>query len=278
MSAVLEVTEPDVYLMDEATYHGDPVPDGSLSQSGVKTLLRPGGPARYRHGGSGSPTPAMELGTAAHSLVLGTGAPIAEIKADNWRGKTANDAADAARAEGKVPLLTKDLRTVHEMAAALRQHKLASALLREGRGEAELSGFWQAEGVWRRCRWDWLPDWRALAIDYKTCADASPDGFAKAIDNYGYHIQAEFYSDGYEALIGQRPEFAFIAQEKEPPYLVGVYQVDPEARAIARGQIDKALRLYRRCAETGEWPGYSEEITTLALPTWSKNREGFYAA
>lgn len=277
MSAI-EVTEPDVYLMDEATYHGDPVPEGSLSQSGVKALLRPGGPARYRHGGSSEPTPAMELGTAAHSLVLGTGAPIHEVKADNWRGNAAKDAADTARAVGKIPLLSRDVTTVREMAAALRQHKLASALLREGRGEAELSGFWTEGGIWRRCRWDWLPDWRALAVDYKTCADASPAGFAKAIDNYGYHIQAEFYSDGYQALIGERPQFTFIAQEKEPPYLVGVYQVDAEARQVARGQIERALRIYRRCTQAGEWPGYSEETVTLALPTWSKNREDFYAA
>jgi hypothetical protein len=277
MTAV-EITEPDVYLMNEATYHGDPVPDGSLSQSGVKTLLRPGGPARYRYAGSSTPTPAMELGTAAHRLVLGTGPELHEVKADNWRGNAAKDAADTARALGKIPLLSRDLGTVQDMAAELRKHKLASALLREGRGEAELSGFWTEGGTWRRCRWDWLPDWRALALDYKTCADASPGGFAKAIGNFGYHIQAEWYSDGYKALLGERPEFAFIAQEKEPPYLVGVYQVDAEARRIARDAIDRALRLYRQCTETGQWPGYPDEITTLALPAWSKSREDFYAS
>lgn len=276
MSAVI-VTTPDVYLMDEADYHADPVPDGSLSQSGAKVLLRDGGPARYRHEANNpkAPTAEMELGTAAHRLVLGTGPELAEVKAKDWRTNAAKDAAAAARAEGKVPLLSRDLGTVQDMAAALRQHKMARTLLREGRGQAELSGFWTDGGIWRRCRWDWLPDWRPLAVDYKSCADASPGGFTKAIGNYGYHIQAEWYRDGYRALIGEWPEFWFIAQEKEPPYLVGAYRIDAEAQAIARHDIDKALRLYRQCTETGQWPGYPEEIVTLALPRWSRSREDY---
>ena len=57
-----------------------------------------------------------------------------------------------------------------------------------------------------------------------------------------------------------------------------MYQVDAEARRIARDAIDRALRLYRQCTETGQWPGYPDEITTLALPAWSKSREDFYAS
>ena len=39
--------QPGVYEMDEATYHQDPVPGGSLSASGAKLLLPPSCPALY---------------------------------------------------------------------------------------------------------------------------------------------------------------------------------------------------------------------------------------
>ena len=62
------ITEPGVYTMDEADYHADPVPGGSLSCSGAKKLLAC--PARFAYDREHppAPTPAMELGTAAHKL------------------------------------------------------------------------------------------------------------------------------------------------------------------------------------------------------------------
>lgn len=276
------IAEPGIYDIPEDQYHADPVPGGSLSASDCKVLLEDGGPAKYwyRREHPKPPTAAMELGTVAHSLVLGTGQEMAEIKADNWRGKQANEDADKARAEGRIPLLTRDVETVHAMADALRKTGKAAALLRPGRGEAEQSAFWQDPefGIWRRCRFDFLPDWRALIVDYKTCADASPKGFAKAVDNFLYHLSADWYCDGYEAIFGERPAFALVAQEKEPPYNVAAYVLDAEAHAVGREAGRRAMRLWAECRESGEWPGYPDEIQELSLPRWSRTREDFYAS
>lgn len=287
-----EITEPGVYDIPEDVYHRDPVPGGSLSQSGAKKLLAEGGPARYRWQ-LDHPEPsseAMELGTAAHKLVLGSGPELVEVKEKNWRKDDAKDAAEAARAAGKVPLLTHQLEQVHAMAAAIRKVPLAVALLDRDRGMlAELSAFWVDGrfGVWRRARFDAVRIDRArgipLAGDYKTCASAAPEAFARAIDSYCYNQQSEWYRDAYEAIFGVRPEFLFIAQEKEPPYLVAVYGVDAESAAIGAAANDRALAVWRDCREAEAsgsehaWPGYSTEITYLALPRWSRAREDFYA-
>lgn len=290
--AELIVTEPGIYDIPETLYHGDPVPAGSLSVSSAKKLLADGGPAKYRHqlDHPKPPSDEMELGTAAHKLVLGVGQEITVVDAKDWTTKAAKDKRIAARAKGSLPLLTHQHEQVKAMAAAIRKVPLAVALLDRDRGIlAEQSAFWLDErfGLWRRARFDAMrPPGRDIPVvgDYKTCADASPAGFAKAIDNLRYNMQSEQYSDGYEAVYGVRPEFLFIAQEKEPPYLVAVYGVDAESAAIGRAANERALEIWRDCREAEAegrelaWPGYSTEITHLALPRWSRAREEFYAS
>ncbi|MBO0827768.1 MAG: hypothetical protein J2P24_08300 [Streptosporangiales bacterium] len=48
-AADVMITEPGVYNLPAAVYHADPVPGGSLSQSGAKKLLPPSCPALYRY-------------------------------------------------------------------------------------------------------------------------------------------------------------------------------------------------------------------------------------
>jgi hypothetical protein len=288
---VITITEPGVYDIPEAEYFADPIPGGSLSASSAKKLLAEGGPARYRHqlDHPEPPSAEMELGTAAHKLVLGVGQEIAIIDAKDWMTKAAKADRDAARAAGKLPLLPPQHEQVKAMAAALGRNPTAAALLNGERGYPEMSAFWTdlAFGLWRRCRFDFMPDPKRPGIpvitDYKTCADASKSGFAKAVDNFGYHVQAACYCDGWRAIYGTDPAFVFVAQEKTPPYLVATYQLDAEALAIGRAAMARAMEIWRDCREAEAdgaqhaWPGYSHEIETIALPRWSRSREDFYA-
>jgi hypothetical protein len=152
-----------------------------------------------------------------------------------------------------------------------------------------MSAFWidPEYKLWKRCRFDFLPphDPRVMPVivDYKTCADASKRAFPKSVDNFGYHVQAAQYCDGWRAIYGTDPAFVFVAQETKPPYLVATYQLDAEALAIGRDAMNRAMEIWRDCraAEAEEalyaWPGYSHEIETIALPRWSSHREDFYA-
>ena len=282
----LVITEPGVWEMDEASYHADPVKGGSLSQSGAKTLLKPGGPALFawqrEHGTV--PTRAMEFGTAAHREVLGTGQEIVEVKYENWRGAKAQADADKARADGKLPLLTKELATVRAMAAKLREHEWAMRLLSQP-GRPEMSAFWpdSVYPVYRRLRWDYMPEpdprRRPVIPDYKTSADASPPAFAKSIANFGYHMQADWYCAGYQAMFGAAiadlPVMAFIVQEKEPPYRVAVYELSTDALRRGRELNERAMAVYRECAENGDWPGYDPEPQVIDLPYWAYRDEDY---
>lgn len=262
--------------MTDDEYHDDPVPGGSLSASGAKKILAC--PARY-HYERDHPVykGVFDVGSAAHKLVLGTGPDIAVIGAPDWRTAKAKAERDAARAAGKTPVLEPEYEVVQEMALAIRQHPVAAALLDPERGgQAEQSLFWQdAEyGIWRRARLDWLPSTpapgRFIITDYKTCAAADKASITKAVGNYGYHQQDAWYTDAVRALgLADDPAFLFIFQEKTPPYLITVAQLDYDAVQAGRLANQLAMERYRDCTEAGKWPGYSDDIELISLPPWT---------
>jgi hypothetical protein len=288
IEAAAVVDEPGVYDIGEAAYHADPVPGGSLSASGAKLLLPPSCPALYRYRRDHPKVSAeFDYGTAAHKFVLDSGPDTVIVDAPDWRTKTAQDARKDARARGAVPLLIGELSALADMANAIARHPLAGALFDPDHGKPEQSLFWQdAEfGIWRRARLDWLPDprprpGRRLVIpDYKTCDKADPDSIRKAVANYGYHMQAAQYTDAAIALgLDDDPAFLFVFQEKTPPYLVNIAQLDPEATAAGRARNRRACEIWRDCTETGIWPGYEAQaddgITYITLPSWAARTEG----
>lgn len=277
----LLITEPGVYdgIPDEV-YHADPVPGGSLSSTGARKLLPPSCPAKFRYEQNHPQPrkPEFDLGKAAHKLVLGTGPELVAIKADNYRTKAAQQQRDDAYADGAVPLLPHEYEQVEDMAAALRAHPIASALLNPAHGKPEQSLFWpdHRTGIMRRARLDWLPNQpsangRLIVPDYKTAASSEPTKFAKAISEHGYHQQADWYVDGVLTLgLAERVAFVFIAQEKTPPYVVTVVQ--PDDAALFWGDVlnSAAIDIYRRCTERDYWPGYSDEVVLAPLPRYTE--------
>lgn len=273
------VTKPGVYDgIPDDVYHGDPVPDGSLSSSGAKRLLPPSCPAifRYEQDNGRPPKRVFDLGHAAHCKVLGVGAEVVEVKADDWRTKAAQEARDAAYAEGKTPLLSKDVAVVDAMAAVIRDHPVASALFDHARGgKPEQSFFWRDgfHEVWRRARLDWLPDLtasgRLVLADYKTAACAEPGKFARSVFDLGYHLSAAWYIDAVKTLgVAEDIAFLFVAQEKTAPYPVTVCQLDFDALRIGRILSQRALGTFAECQRTGHWPGYSEQVELISPPPW----------
>ncbi|MFF2405757.1 PD-(D/E)XK nuclease-like domain-containing protein [Streptomyces sp. NPDC058092] len=272
--------EPGIYpdLPMEA-YHGD---RGSLSSSGARKLLAPSCPARFRYEQDHSQPhkQVFDFGTAAHRVVLGDGPELVAVEADDWRTKAAREERDEVRAAGGVALLAAEYDQVQAMADAIRRHPVASALFAPDSGRPEQSLFWRDHqtGVMRRARFDWLPDprnGRLIISDYKTCRSADPTALARAVDEYGYHQQADWYRSGARALgIGnEHTAFVFVCQEKTAPYLVTVIELDATALRIGAAKNRRAIETYARCMETGHWPGYADDIAYLSLPAWAETRD-----
>ncbi|WFE45328.1 PD-(D/E)XK nuclease-like domain-containing protein [Verrucosispora sp. WMMD1129] len=275
-TATITVTEPGIWPdMPEAAYHADPVPAGSLSSTGARKILRTR-PAKFRYQQLNPPPsrPEFELGKAFHTLVLGRGAEPVAVAADNWRTKAAREERDALTAAGKVPLLEADYQTAQNMAAAVRNHDAAVNLLHPGAGDPEQSLFWvdQATGTWLRGRLDFLRNrvtGRVIVVDLKSCESAEDEPLQRAIDRYGYHQQGALYLDGVKALgIAPDPAFVFVFVEKDPPHLVRAVQLNPVAERVGRDLNRQAIDLFAACQRTDTWPGFSNDIESIALPAW----------
>ncbi|WP_214103169.1 PD-(D/E)XK nuclease-like domain-containing protein [Acrocarpospora catenulata] len=280
MTTATDLVIPGVYDIPEEQYHADPVPCGSLSSSGARKLLTRC-PAVFMHEQLNPPesTAELDLGKAAHRMVLGVGPEFVIVDAKDWTTKAAQAKRKAARADGAVPLLTHQWQTVQDMASALRRHEHAGALLSPGHGDPEQTLIWRdaTTGVWRRARLDLLPrttPGRMILVDYKTTKNANPQVLDRTIHEYGYHQQHAWYVDGVLALgLASEVVMVFVFQEKTPPYLITVAEIAASAVRIGRDRNRRALDLYRRCVETGEWPGYSSDIAYVSLPYWAERRE-----
>lgn len=272
MTAAVDVeaeVEPGVYDIPAELYHSDPVPGGSLSSTGARKLVKDC-PAKFKYWSEHpeSPKKEFDLGTAAHTKVLGDGPELVVVEAEKWTTNAVKAEVAAIRAEGKIPLKPSDMKRVDAMVAALWADADASRLLDPSSGVAEQSAFWEDNGIWRRCRFDWLRN-DGQIVDYKTARSCRREDLEKAFYEHGYHQQQEYYLDGGVALDVADPEkpFQFVLQEKEPPYLVVVTTCDPMARGIGRHLNEVALNTYAICRENGEWPGYLPNPMT-ALPSW----------
>jgi hypothetical protein len=278
----VETYGPGVYELTDEEYFGGALARASLSSTGARELLKPGGPARFRHKldtGTLEVRREFDLGHAVHTLVLQSGPTPVKVPGSGkdpeaWRTDADKERVAVLRAEGKVPLRPADFYAACAMATAVLDHPLAAKLLRTGEPERTLIWHDPVTGVMCRAKVDWL---RADGIvDLKTTESAAPDALSKAALNYGYAIQAPFYLRGFRELrqLAAEPFFVHVAVEKTAPYLVHVNQLTERAMAWGDRQVSAALEIYRDCMAADAWPGYpTDEITDIDLPAWVRTEE-----
>lgn len=266
------VTVPGIYELTDAVYHADPVEGGSLSSTGAKALLR--SPARFRYDREHPvQKKAYDLGHVVHAKVLGVGMDIVEVKYDSWRTRAAKTARAEAYLAGKIAMLTHELAPAVEMAEAVLAHPLARALFeRPGQSEASLFATDPGSGVVLRARIDHLPDAterRTICVDLKTAESAYPPDFRRSAADFGYDIQRAWYPHVLSLVRGDHdPAFVFVVVEKCRPHLVSVIEMDPTFAEVGRTRMRRAIEIYRRCRDSGQWPGYAPVVHTIEPPVW----------
>lgn len=262
-------------------YHADPCPAPSLSRS-IASLICNASPlhAWYAHPRLNPEFEPVvderfELGTVVHSVFLEGQAAVEVVDADSWRTNAAQDARDAARAAGRIPLLADQWPAVVNAVTAVRERMLEldvdPPVFRDGTAEEVI--VWNERAAWCRARPDWLRSDLATIDDLKsTSASADPRRWARSLFDRGYDVQAEFYARGVEAVTGERPAFRFVVVEVKPPHAVSVLRLGPDAEVLARKKVDYALEVWARCLESGRWPSYSSREALALLPAYEESR------
>ena len=282
----IPITRPGCYPGIAAEdYHGREICDGpSISSTGLKTIVTRS-PLHYWWDSPLNPArPVREekahfaVGKAAHDMILlrERWPDFYHILPEDYDGRATKRCAamiaekEAAEHAGRTVLKAEQAELVHGMADAIAANPFAKAALSYGLAEPTLAWRDAETGVWCRARPDFLPSARTHIPDLKTAIDGSPDGFARAIANYGYHQSAAHYLDGIEAVFGERPAtFFFVVVEKEAPFAVSLYQLPEED--IERGRVlnRAALRRFAECLTSGQWPGYATDVRPVRLPAWA---------
>lgn len=250
----------------EAEYHAD---RESLSQSGAKILLRSPAEFAWEREHPREQTDSMRIGSALHSEVLGVGPALAVIPPTGHK-KVEQEAHKAAKAEagarGDIALSPAEVERVMGMAKAVRNHPKASALLSDGEPEVSAYAPDPETGVMRRARFDWLRD--DLAVDLKTAVSSNPADFSRAIASFGYHHQHPWYTDLAYDLGHDLRGFVFVVVQSTEPYAVRCYELDPAAVDRGRDLNQRALRVFQRCTESGDWSDPTD-IQPIDIPRWA---------
>lgn len=273
------MTRPD---LDDGIYPDLPMEDylalPRLSASGAHTITSRC-PATYRYGQDEPDDEKFShdaaIGTAAHIMTLephkwDEKVQILDFK--NYQTKAAKEARDAGLAEGKTPLLTKQVETVLGMHDALKR-ELGDIF---SHGVAERSLLWTAENfsasgarVKMRSRPDFTSADDALMVDFKTTASAHPKSFRSRIIDNGHHMQAAGCVEAHGILTGKRAGYLWVVQETKPPYLPAVYEAGQVWLSVGRDLLYEAADIYARCMAADQWPGYlTGKPEKLEPPSW----------
>ena len=261
---------PGVYdTYSNAEYHAA---DG-ISKSDLDLIHK--SPAHYkaaRH----EDTPALRFGTAFHCAVLENDRfnETYTIVEGDRRTKVVKDSIKDAEAAGKIILTADDFNALMGMSQAVFKNPICAALLRGSLKEHSVFG--ELDGVRVKCRPDGWNAEKGVLFDLKSTEDASPEGFARTVAKYRYHVQDAFYRHVVASATNCDADdlsFIFVAVEKKPPFAVALYQLDE--LAALQGWVDarEDLRTYRYAETTGKWNGYSPRIETLSLPRWAVSSE-----
>jgi exodeoxyribonuclease VIII len=247
-------------------YHGV----HALSSSSLKRLAQ--SPAHLISYWQNPPeqTADMRFGSAVHALKHGDQKVlVCDVSTRNT--KAYKEMAQAN--PGAIILLTDEHQNALRVADALEKHPRVRECYSNGR--AEVSAFWTCPetGVKCKARADYLRD-DGLVVDLKTAKDASFSAFQRSIMDFKYHWQSAHYLGGFSLLLGKQLEnFAHIVVEKEEPYGIVVYVLDDGSLAKAREDVRKLKERYAECLHTGEYPGYTDQIQNISLPSWGFGTE-----
>lgn len=279
-----------IYDLPMEDYHSD---RAHISSTGVKKLLK--SPEHFMCWLAGVDQEEEEekdhfrFGRAAHMAILEPKKfeevyivePVHEGLTQDGKMSTQSKAAKEAKQKwrdalppGSMVITELEMVTLTGMIESLMAHPQASQMFMDGR--PEVTGLWTHEETGIRCRIrpDYLTDkdGNLYILDLKTTRDMSKGLFSNDIARLRYHLSLAFYYDGIKKITGRQPAAAaFVVSEKTPPYSCGVYWAPDDMLDQGRQWYGYALKVLKRCMDTGEWPGPQGEGELINLPRWTEN-------
>lgn len=282
------VRGPGLFQMPADAYHADCAPEPSLSSSIARTLVEQSPQhAWIAHPRLGcrvepdrDPSRPKEIGTVAHKLILGRGAEVVVIDADDYRTAAAKAQRAQAYEAGHCPILRPDAEKADALADQVAE-KLAAIPGCEGFAKAPSEVVAVAQdrsGAWLRIMMDRVEihPTHAVIWDVKTGdQSAAPQGLGRRVENMQMEVQAALYTRVLASLLPRlagRIRFRWIFVENEFPHALTVAEADGAGMEIGARKVAAAIHLWNRCRAADRWPGYPAEIVRFDYPEWAARR------
>lgn len=191
----------------------------------------------------------------------------------NPRTKAAREEKEkfiSSQKEGAILLDQKEIDSLTGMCEAISSNIYLRPMLKDMKPEGTILFSEIESKIACRARPDLISS-TGYMFDIKTSREISPGMFANDIAKYGYHVQLAFYREAYLMEFGKEPEMTgIVAIEKTPPYDIAIYFPNDNDLSAGREWFRAALRTYRKCVETGKWPGQSPEPMIINMPRWAE--------
>lgn len=209
---------------------------------------------------------ALEFGSMVHMLLLeperfSEQYVVIESEPINRRTKAGREDYDRlmefCKSINKQPIYQCDFEPIAYMVHAVKD---SSAWPLISGGEYEKEFYWTDDvtGEQCKCKVDCVTEYegKPYIVDYKTVNSCDDGHFERAARKYGYQFQAGMYCEGLFQNTLTEYGFAFVAQEKTPPYAVRVYVCDREWINRGYDKFRELIGIYHECKQTGNWYGY----------------------
>lgn len=267
----MKAINPGIHELEEKVYRALPY----INKSGLDKVRKSPAHFRFSIENPQAPTLPMTLGNATH---FGVFQPellyrhyFARPEGIDGRTKEGKEKLSELGKQhaGKIMLSSDDFGTVEGIMRAVRGHKLASQLISGGRAEMTAIAEDPETGAMCKARPDYMRE-DDILLDLKTTTEAGFFAFQRSVKAFRYHVQAAFYLDTVNRALGheQYKRFILVVVEKEAPYGVVLYELDPEAIRIGRLEYRADLETYANCLKTNSWPSYPESLLTMTVPVY----------
>ncbi len=269
--------------VDHDAYHRDQIPGSPrFSRTAALRILKSPLACWAWHPslGGGVPedeeetTEAVRSGSLIHALLLGAGPRIALCDYKDWRTDRAKADRALAQQNGLLPVLKhkheaamKDVRAIRE-----RLHGLGVEL---DAYEPEATALWESDGISCKARKDLVAIAQGHIVDLKVVDSINPQAFERSVAPYGLDIQQHVYTEALEAVhpaLAGRVRFDFAVCERRPPYDVMLVSLAPTFVSLGELRWKRALKTWRRCLKSGEWPGIGR-VAPINAKEWALTEE-----
>ena len=220
---------------------------------------------------------AFDLGSAVHAMLLEPEKQLVIRGPETRRGKAWTEPKDEADTLGKILLTEADYDLANNMADACMNNNMANHLLTNPDLLAEASFFATDPDIdiELKTRPDGLLREAGIVLDIKTCQDASPRGFDRAVRTFGYDIQAAFYMHVLRLNKVRVDNFIFICVEKDAPHVTACYELSEMYLRHAHNRMMATLVDIKQAQDNDEYGTNWPDLGTIHLPAWMDSEEAF---